>query len=65
MAREFIAFLNGGLNTADDSSVLLDNQLVEAAGMEYRPPLTKLFATPGRSRFDTGGVLTGAGGANV
>ena len=65
MAREFLAFLNGGLNTADDPSILKENQLVESVGMEYRPPSSGLFATPGRSRFDAGGIISGAGGANV
>ena len=52
--RELLVALTGGLNTAQDPSEIDNDQLAEAIGMEYRPPLIGLFAVPGRSRSDYG-----------
>lgn len=57
--KELLAALTGGLNTAQDPSEIDSDQLAEATGMEYRPPLLGLFAVPGRSRADFGSTAMG------
>ena len=57
--RELLVALVGGLNTAQDPSEIDNDQLAEAIGMEYRPPLIGLFAVPGRSRADYGSTALG------
>ncbi len=65
MAREFLAFFNGGLNTAQDPSIMPQNQITEAVGMEFRPPRRGLFNTGGRSRVDATASAFGDGGSEI
>ena len=41
--KEIAIMLRGGLNTALDPSIIRDDQLREATGLEYRPPRMGLF----------------------
>lgn len=58
--KEILIALKGGLNTASDPSIIDTDQLVQAAGIEYRPPRVGVFATPGRSQFGTFSATAGS-----
>lgn len=57
--QEILVRLVGGLNTAENPSQLDPDELQEMTGLEYRPPRTGIFGTPGRLRYDTGTAITG------
>lgn len=61
--QEIMVAIGGGLNTSNNPSSIDPDQLVEAIGMEYRPPRQGLFAALGRTRADYG--ATALGGTKV